>query len=696
MKGILSKSSITGKGVQFARLMSVIAALSTVVFGVVLYAVVGGVELIWDRALVFVFVLITFLLSYSNSKQAVLYRMMNAMFYIYTAQVILSIWLNHFGFYYIMSLFLTLQAVTISFKRTTQAFFYLLFFNVGTTLAVMACENEYLSTATYTMLAILISSALLYALVKVKSGFQQDVKVQKDLLMSIVAKTEEAILLTDFEGIIQDANSAAADMFGYDHSSLFGKDVSDFRLRRLTPEEDFNGVSTLLKDHFWNDEVIMKRSDGSTFPTFLSISWIHRNSEELLVYRVRDITEEKNKTSELVVAKEAAEKAVKVKADFLATMSHEIRTPMNGVLGMVELLSETPLTRDQRTFVDTIRMSGQNLLVIINDILDFSKIESGKLEMKKVPIDIRKMMEEVFRLMSVTAKEKGLRMFLHVDDEIRLRALGDEVRIKQVLINLAGNAIKFTESGNIVLSAKLKGDGNNQYTIVFSIADTGIGIEPEKVSMLFESFTQIDSSSSRKYGGTGLGLAISKRLIELMDGSIRVDSIPGKGSTFSFELALPCTEEKAGNDLRSEERKFTSEEMFDISNLSICVAEDNIINQHVIRLLLADFGIHPTVVSNGAELIEELKTNRYDAVFMDLQMPEIDGFEAAELIRDMNFNDHSPPQIIAVSANVLEEEKKLCKSLGMIDFLNKPIELDRLYEVLSLLVKLKQDLGIRE
>ncbi|MDP4828242.1 MAG: ATP-binding protein, partial [Flavobacteriales bacterium] len=465
-------------------------------------------------------------------------------------------------------------------------------------------------------------------------------------------------------------------------------DISDFRKQKLTPEQDFKGVSTLLKDRFWNDEVEMRKKDGSTFPTFLSISWIHRENEELLVYRVRDITGEQERTRELVKAKDDAEKAVKAKSEFLATMSHEIRTPMNGVIGMADLLNDTALTHDQQVFVDTIRMSGQNLLVIINDILDFSKIESGKMVMQNTPINLKKMMGEVFSLMEIGARSQGLAMFLDCDEKITDEVLGDEVRIKQVLINLLGNAIKFTDKGNVILSATLTAKTRNEYRLNFAVTDTGIGIDEGKISDLFESFTQVDSSATRKFGGTGLGLSISKRLIEAMNGQINVRSAPNRGSTFSFEIASERVAEDGAKPEATKALDISSEALTEISKLKICVAEDNVINQHVIRLLLANFNILPTIVSNGMELVELIKQESFDVVLMDLQMPQLDGIAAAEQIANLGLASDRIPKIVAVSANVMEEERIRCEQVGMVGFLNKPIELDGLQETLVMLQSL--------
>ncbi|MBI1266120.1 MAG: response regulator [Cryomorphaceae bacterium] len=668
--------------------MSVFSALSILAFGLLFSFLDDSKEIWWDRLLVFNYSVFCFLISFTNISKPLLFRLMMVMFYLFTAQVIFITGYNNFGFYYIMGLLLTLQAVSISFRNTTQAVYYLLYFNFGVVVAIFAVDEQFYSQGIYALSAIMLSSFFLFLIIRIKTNFQRNVKMQKDLLLSVVEKTEDAIFLTDFEGIIQDASKTAAELFGYELEALCDLDITDFRNEKLTPEQDFKGVSTLLKDRFWNDEVEMRKKDGSIFPTFLSISWIHRENEELLVYRVRDITGEKERTKELVKAKEDAEKAVKAKSDFLATMSHEIRTPMNGVIGMADLLNDTALTHDQQVFVDTIRMSGQNLLVIINDILDFSKIESGKMVMQNAPINLKKMMGEVFSLMEIGARSKGLAMFFDCDEKITDEVLGDEVRIKQVLINLLGNAIKFTDKGNIILSATLTGKTRNEYRLIFAVTDTGIGIEEDKISDLFESFTQVDSSATRKFGGTGLGLSISKRLIEAMNGQINVRSAPNRGSTFSFELVLERVVDDGVKIDVSKALDISSEMLSEISMLKICVAEDNVINQHVIRLLLANFNIRPTIVSNGMELVELIKEEYFDVVLMDLQMPQLDGIAAAEEITKLGLASNKIPKIVAVSANVMEEERIRCEQAGMVGFLNKPIELDGLQETLVMLQNL--------
>lgn len=685
MRGILSDIRPVKRGIRFYRLMSLLSALATLIYGLLFSYLDEGQEIWWDRVLVFNFSIFCLLISYTSISKQILFRLMSVMFYVFTTQVIFITGYNNFGFYYIMGLLLTLQAVSISFKNTVQSVYYLLYFNVGVTIALLAVDNAYYSQGLYALLAIMVSSVLLFLIIRIKTNYQLSVKMQKDLLLSVVEKTEDAIFLTDFEGIIQDANKTAAEMFGYELLSLNKLDISDFRKHKLTPDQDFKGVTTLLKERFWNDEVEMKKKDGSTFSTYLSISWIHRDNEELLVYRVRDITGEKERTKELVKAKDDAEKAVKAKSEFLATMSHEIRTPMNGVIGMADLLYDTPLSQEQQVFVDTIRMSGQNLLVIINDILDFSKIESGMMLMHNAPLKVEKMLKEVFSLMEVSAKSKGLTMYLDFDENIKDVLLGDEVRIKQVLINMLGNAIKFTDSGRIILSAVLLSKSNENYRLNFAVTDTGIGIEPDKIEGLFESFTQVDSSTTRKFGGTGLGLAISKRLIEAMGGHIQVYSSPMNGSTFSFEISLEKHNSDNSGSHQKETVALTLQQLEGIANLKICVAEDNIINQHVIRLLLSNFKINPTIVNNGAELVELVKIKHFDAILMDLQMPELDGIGATEQIFKLDFADQPIPKIVAVSANVMDEDRLKCLNAGMIGFLNKPIELQGLQEILLMI-----------
>lgn len=423
----------------------------------------------------------------------------------------------------------------------------------------------------------------------------------------------------------------------------------------------------------------MKKRDGSEFDAFVSISWIHMFNLEYLVYRIRDISEDNAAKAELIKAKEDAEAAAKAKAELLATMSHEIRTPMNGVIGMTELLGDTPLNEEQKNFVNTIQISGKNLLTIINDILDFSKAESGKIELEEAPFDLEQTMDEIMDLVAPSANKKNIELKKTINKGVPKSVVGDSTRLKQIVLNLMGNAVKFTHEGSIELAVRKRSSQEGMLNLEFAIIDTGIGIPSEKMDFLFESFSKVDSSTTRKYGGTGLGLAISKKLIELMGGKVMVSSEDGKGSKFTFNVHLDSVQQEIVPE--NIEVSETEEESL-LSTLNVLVAEDNLINQQVIKLLLQKKGVNVTIANNGLEVLNLVNSDLFDLILMDIQMPEMDGLEATErLLTDDQYGSRVP-DIIAMTANAMDQDRRNCEQAGMKGFISKPINVEELKTVL--------------
>ena len=516
-------------------------------------------------------------------------------------------------------------------------------------------------------------------------------KLLSQYAISLIEASRDPLVTISIDGKITDMNEAMLKFIGIEREQMRGSDFIKYFEQAQLAEEVYQTVfqEGFVTDHplTMNDE---KHSDvlinGSVYKD-------DRGNVLGAVMVARDISEQKRIEKELIeakvyaelataIAEEAktkAESAVAAKQQFLSNMSHEIRTPMNAIIGFTKVAMKTELTEKQREYLQAIKISGDALIVLINDILDLAKVDAGKMVFEQIPFKLNDSIASMLHLFEAKIHEKNLRLMQTYDAGIPLVLLGDPVRLHQILINLLSNAVKFTAQGQIALDVELLSENDEKVEIAISITDTGLGIPDSEILNIFENFQQANSSTSRVYGGTGLGLAIVKQLVESQGGRIQVESMEGQGSCFKFVLPFLKTNMKAEVEIP------VLESNLDPSNIKILVVEDMPLNQLLMRTVLDDFGYGCDIASNGKLAIDKLQKDTYDLVLMDLQMPEMNGFEATAYIREV-LKLNIP--IIALTADVTTVDLAKCKSVGMDDYLAKPVNENLLHQKIhSLIVK---------
>jgi PAS domain S-box-containing protein len=498
------------------------------------------------------------------------------------------------------------------------------------------------------------------------------VRKNEATLSSIISSTLDAIITIDRQGHILRWNPAATETFGYKEKEVIGKKLYQFIIPKRYQKPALEDFGNFLLEHeskILNRrlELNVIRKDGLEIPAEFSITTVTHNYEIFFHGFFRDISDRKKREQEILMMKEKAEQAVVAKSEFLSVMSHEIRTPLNAVIGFSHLLLDNNPRADQVEYLNILKFSGENLLNLVNDILDFSKLDSGKAELEAYTFSLRLLTDNLLKSFLPKADEKSISLSVTYDPRLPETIKGDSVRIGQVLNNLFSNALKFTDSGAVSLNIKVIDETDKYYTTHFVVSDTGIGIPKEKQQKIFELFTQADGSTGRKYGGTGLGLNIAQKIIALMGGNLEVKSEPGQGSEFHFTVPLMKAEPVAVQEISIHTPE---SDQLQLKDIRVLLAEDHKANSFLAKQFLQKWGAIVVIAENGREALNYIANAEVDIVLMDLQMPVMDGFECASIIR----SSHPHLPILALTASRSNEIEAQAYASGMNDFVGKPFK----------------------
>jgi PAS domain S-box-containing protein len=518
---------------------------------------------------------------------------------------------------------------------------------------------------------------------------EKDLVRSKELFKVVFDNSAAAITVTDQYEKIVAWNPFAEQMLEMTRTDLFNKSIKD-----LYPENEWNKIRRLKIRQKGSLSGIMTqvyKRDGTVLDVDASISILKDSQGKVIgsIGIMRDITKQIRIQEMLLQAKLAAEEANSSKSLFLAKMSHELRTPMNAVLGMLDLTLDTPLTPEQKDNLKVAKEAAGNLLGLLNDILDLSKAEAGKITIESLEISPREVVQSVCKGLVVLAQSKELELKCSIADDVPNLIMGDPTRLRQIIINLVNNAIKFTHKGYVEVALKQVSRQEKDCELMFSVRDTGIGIPKDRISALFEIFTQVDEKTTRRYGGTGLGLAISKKLVEMMGGRIWVESEEGQGSAFNFVVKVPVSETStAYAAAQTGQADFAGVAQSNgVGKLRILMAEDNRVNQVITMRILEKWGWEVVAANNGKEALDALGKSHFDLILMDDHMPEMSGVEATQMIRNEEKQTGMHIPIVAMTANAMSGDREKYISLGMDDYVSKPIDREVLFQTIVNVVK---------